>query len=267
LPWLQELRDKDQHQVKESLLELPGVGPKVADCIALFSMDQFACVPVDTHVWQLVERKYKHIIVGAKTLTRRVYDEISKYFLQRFGPKCGWALSFLFAAELPRYQHLLPDLLQSRPKPRERKRKRKELAGDVAGLPPLLPPGAPTKAGAKRVRKQLKRRKQGKQGLERGKESEWKNPSVKKVKRKIKTKGRRRKPTAKMEKFEMGQGTKKKPDADSKVHRTKRRRAKTEAESIPLSAWKKTKAAVKREIKDLVSGRDSAYSHPLALEK
>ena len=37
--------------VQTALITLPGVGRKVADCVALFSLDQTACVPVDVHVY------------------------------------------------------------------------------------------------------------------------------------------------------------------------------------------------------------------------
>ena len=35
---------------------LPGIGPKVAACVALFSLDKHDSIPVDTHVWQLALR-------------------------------------------------------------------------------------------------------------------------------------------------------------------------------------------------------------------
>lgn len=35
---------------QEALVSLPGVGRKVADCVALFSLDQMGAVPVDVHV-------------------------------------------------------------------------------------------------------------------------------------------------------------------------------------------------------------------------
>jgi N-glycosylase/DNA lyase len=44
--------------VQQQLMELPGVGRKVADCVALFSLDQTAAVPVDTHVWNIAIRDY-----------------------------------------------------------------------------------------------------------------------------------------------------------------------------------------------------------------
>jgi N-glycosylase/DNA lyase len=42
------------------------VGRKVADCIALFSMDCPANIPVDTHVFQLAQ-KFGFIKSSAKT--------------------------------------------------------------------------------------------------------------------------------------------------------------------------------------------------------
>ncbi|MED6118659.1 8-oxoguanine glycosylase ogg1, variant 2 [Stylosanthes scabra] len=50
--WLRSLRELDLEEVICALCTLPGVGPKVAACIALFSLDQHHAIPVDTHVWQ-----------------------------------------------------------------------------------------------------------------------------------------------------------------------------------------------------------------------
>lgn len=38
--------------MQDALVEMHGVGAKVADCVALFSLDQLDAIPVDTHVWQ-----------------------------------------------------------------------------------------------------------------------------------------------------------------------------------------------------------------------
>jgi len=35
-----------------------GVGRKVADCVALFSLDQTSAIPVDTHVWNIACRYF-----------------------------------------------------------------------------------------------------------------------------------------------------------------------------------------------------------------
>lgn len=51
--WLESLRELDLKDVMDALCTLPGVGAKVAACVALFSLDQHHAVPVDTHVWQV----------------------------------------------------------------------------------------------------------------------------------------------------------------------------------------------------------------------
>jgi N-glycosylase/DNA lyase len=51
-------REEARLKVQALLMELPGVGRKVADCVALFSLDQTAAVPVDTHVWNIAIRDY-----------------------------------------------------------------------------------------------------------------------------------------------------------------------------------------------------------------
>lgn len=53
--WLMSLRKVDLQEAVEALCTLPGVGPKVAACIALFSLDHHHAIPVDTHVWQVCE--------------------------------------------------------------------------------------------------------------------------------------------------------------------------------------------------------------------
>jgi len=49
--YLNSLRGKPLADCRKELTELHGVGNKVADCIALFSLDKADCVPVDTHVF------------------------------------------------------------------------------------------------------------------------------------------------------------------------------------------------------------------------
>lgn len=51
--WLENLRGKSTEEVREQLTKLKGIGSKVADCIALFSLDCANSIPVDTHVFQI----------------------------------------------------------------------------------------------------------------------------------------------------------------------------------------------------------------------
>jgi 3-methyladenine DNA glycosylase/8-oxoguanine DNA glycosylase len=100
--------------VQSQLMLMPGVGRKVADCVALFSLDQVEAIPVDTHVWDIALRDYDPSLSlkGAKSITPSVYEEVGDVFRNRFTNKAGWAHSVLFAAELPEFRRRLPVALQ-----------------------------------------------------------------------------------------------------------------------------------------------------------
>ncbi|KAJ8016147.1 hypothetical protein DPEC_G00004170 [Dallia pectoralis] len=105
--WLQELRTAPYLQAQKALRTLPGVGPKVADCVCLMSLDKASVVPVDTHVWQIAKRDYRCAIgAGQKSLTDKVHQEIGDFFRQLWGPYAGWAQSVLFCADLKKFQNL-----------------------------------------------------------------------------------------------------------------------------------------------------------------
>ncbi|XP_078687306.1 N-glycosylase/DNA lyase-like isoform X1 [Branchiostoma floridae x Branchiostoma belcheri] len=104
--WLYNLRTLPYEQAKAELMKLSGVGAKVADCVCLMSLDKTGAIPVDTHVWQIVNRDYKHKLGTTKTLTDKTYKEIGDFFRQLWGPYAGWAHSVLFAADLRKFQEL-----------------------------------------------------------------------------------------------------------------------------------------------------------------
>ncbi|ORZ40143.1 DNA glycosylase [Catenaria anguillulae PL171] len=92
--WLVGLRGKGYAEVRDALVQLQGVGRKVADCVALMSLDQPGAIPVDTHVWQIATRDYKFKpSTKSKSLTPTTYDEVVKLFQTLFGPEAGWAHS------------------------------------------------------------------------------------------------------------------------------------------------------------------------------
>ncbi len=71
--WLPSLRhNSDPDAVRALLSECAGVGPKVADCVALFSLDQAGAIPVDTHVWDIACRDLDTSLLAVGSLTPKV---------------------------------------------------------------------------------------------------------------------------------------------------------------------------------------------------
>lgn len=50
------VRDEDAIEVRDTLLQLKGVGPKTADCVLLFAGGRDGVFPVDTHVHRIYRR-------------------------------------------------------------------------------------------------------------------------------------------------------------------------------------------------------------------
>ena len=71
-----ELDMLSRNHIQDVLLQLPGVGRKVADCISLFSLDQCSIIPIDTHVWSIVSRDYDTTLKEHKSLTPTVYHKV-----------------------------------------------------------------------------------------------------------------------------------------------------------------------------------------------
>ncbi|KZT60458.1 DNA glycosylase [Calocera cornea HHB12733] len=103
---LAALRAAPLPEARAALLALPGVGPKVADCVLLMSLDQPAVVPVDTHVHQLAVRHYGLKPAAAKGMTPALYLQIAERLRDVWGPYAGWAQAVLFAGELREFSAL-----------------------------------------------------------------------------------------------------------------------------------------------------------------
>jgi N-glycosylase/DNA lyase len=96
--WLDSLTQKPTEEIKQELVKLDGIGPKVADCILLFGFNRFTVVPIDTHMWKLAINYYN--APKTKSLTNKLYTNLSKNFEKIFGDYAGWAHSILYAASL-----------------------------------------------------------------------------------------------------------------------------------------------------------------------
>jgi N-glycosylase/DNA lyase len=93
--WLDSLRGRPLPEIETELMAFPGIGRKIAHCIALFSLDADAAVPVDTHIWRIAQTHYAPELHGA-SLTPAHYERAASAFQRKFGPYAGWAQQTLF---------------------------------------------------------------------------------------------------------------------------------------------------------------------------
>lgn len=101
--WLKELhhdRNESYSVAREKLMSLPGIGPKVADCICLMSLGYLEAIPVDTHIFQVARAHYMPHLETQKTVTPKIHDEVSTFLRALWGPLAGWAQTIVFCAKL-----------------------------------------------------------------------------------------------------------------------------------------------------------------------
>ena len=91
---LEEMKkNKNTMEVREQLLTLSGVGPKVADCILLFSdLKRFEVFPID--VW--VRRVINDLYLKEQDETKVSKTKIEKLAKEKFGDVAGLAQQYLF---------------------------------------------------------------------------------------------------------------------------------------------------------------------------
>ncbi|KAL2266626.1 hypothetical protein VTJ83DRAFT_5978 [Remersonia thermophila] len=124
----------------DALLELAGVGPKVADCVCLMGLGWGEAVPIDTHVWQIAQRDYKFGGgKGTKTLSKAMYDAVGDHFRKIWGPQAGWAQSVLFTANLKSFS----EQASSSPVKAKAQAKVAVAAVDAAAVPSAVQPSPP----------------------------------------------------------------------------------------------------------------------------
>jgi N-glycosylase/DNA lyase len=89
--WLEETENLPYAAAKARLIELPGVGEKVADCVLLFGAGKLEAFPVDTWVLKSLARRYG--LDGWKPA------QVAHFGRTHFGPLAGLAQQYLFAWE------------------------------------------------------------------------------------------------------------------------------------------------------------------------
>lgn len=84
---LSEIEKMSYKEAKSNLLQIPGVGAKVADCILLFSMKKGEAFPVDTWIKKVMAQLYNE---------SKDIKKISTFAEHKFGEHAGIAQQYLF---------------------------------------------------------------------------------------------------------------------------------------------------------------------------
>ncbi|CAO1412912.1 unnamed protein product [Diamesa tonsa] len=103
LKWFDDLTQMNYHDAHSELCTLTGIGPKVADCICLMSLDHLSSIPVDVHVIHLA-KVYLPELNLKNSLTTKNYKKVGDKFREIYGEKCGWAQTVLFCSDLKMFE-------------------------------------------------------------------------------------------------------------------------------------------------------------------
>lgn len=101
--WLKDLEKESgatYESARESLMSLPGIGPKVADCICLMSLGHLEAIPVDTHIFQIACSNYTPHLSKQKSVTPKIHQEVSSHLRELWGPLAGWAQAIVFCVKI-----------------------------------------------------------------------------------------------------------------------------------------------------------------------
>ncbi|MDD1755279.1 MAG: hypothetical protein LUQ39_00385 [Methanomassiliicoccales archaeon] len=83
------LKGSSYEEAHRSLVELEGIGDKVADCIAVFSLDHLEAFPIDVRIGRTLKERYG---VSGR------YGKVSAFARSHFGPYAGYSQEFIYYA-------------------------------------------------------------------------------------------------------------------------------------------------------------------------
>jgi N-glycosylase/DNA lyase len=86
---LNELKRLPFAEARRRLIELPGVGKKIADCVLLYSLDFLESFPIDT--W--IAKGLREVYFGGKRVGEKTMEE---FVSSHFGPFAGYAQLYLY---------------------------------------------------------------------------------------------------------------------------------------------------------------------------
>jgi N-glycosylase/DNA lyase len=104
---LETLRKAKYEEAREQLMSFPGVGPKVADCVLLFSIGKLDAFPVDVWMKRVILRYYaSHLpkqlvkkVCCQRSLSDTEYEKLNSFGRKYFGEYAGYAQEYLYHYE------------------------------------------------------------------------------------------------------------------------------------------------------------------------
>lgn len=101
---LESLKTTSYSDAKKKLLDLPGVGHKVADCVLVFSLEKLEAYPIDVWIKRAATNIYAdHFepsfikkVAEKGSLTTKEYETIGSFGRKYFGRYAGYAQEYLF---------------------------------------------------------------------------------------------------------------------------------------------------------------------------
>ena len=104
---LKALKTLPYLEARKVLVEFPGVGLKVADCVLLFSLEKMEAFPVDVWVKRVILNHYANQLPEAfvkklsshDSLTNGEYEKFNDFGRSYFGQYAGYAQEYLFHYE------------------------------------------------------------------------------------------------------------------------------------------------------------------------
>ena len=95
------LKKADYKTAKEILLDVYGIGDKIADCILLFSLEKIEAFPIDRWTLRILRKYYSDVFNESisKSITKKKYETIHEKIVRHFGPFAGYSQQFLFKME------------------------------------------------------------------------------------------------------------------------------------------------------------------------
>ena len=104
---LEDLKNLPYLEAKKVLVDFPGVGLKVADCVLLFSLEKMEAFPVDVWVKRVILNHYQNHfpealvkkLLSHESLSNSEYEKLNAFGRNYFGRYAGYAQEYLYHYE------------------------------------------------------------------------------------------------------------------------------------------------------------------------